>query len=90
MEDLEEQPDDDLIVLSAGVLAGLGLPLVSYWLAAPGQPLGVLVLLGCLLVGMCLMAVPGLRFLGLGFLLGGAGLVVSFMAWLSASGLELS
>jgi hypothetical protein len=63
-DDAEEQPSDDLVILNAGVVAGLGLPLVPYWLAAPGQPLGVLVLLGCLLVGVCLLAVPGLRFWG--------------------------
>ena len=90
-EDVEEEPSDELVVLSAGAVAGFGLPLVSYWLAAPGQPLGVLALFGCLIVGGCLTVLPGLhRWLGMGLLLGGAGLAVAFMAWLSASGLELS
>lgn len=90
-EDVEEQPSDELVVLSVGAATGFALPLVAYWLAAPGQPLGVLALLGCLLVGVCLTVLPGLRrWLGLGLLLGGAGLVIAFMAWLSASGLELS
>lgn len=90
-EDVEEQqPSEGLAELSAGIMAGLGLPLVAYWLAAPGQPLGVLAFVGCLLVGVCLIAVPGMRVLGLGLLLGGAVLVVAFMVWLSASGLELS
>jgi len=90
-EDVEEEPSDELVILSFGAIAGFGIPVVAYWLAAPGQPLGVLALFGCLIVGACLLVLPGLRrWLGLGLLVGGAGLVVAFMVWLSASGLELS
>lgn len=76
--------------LGGGVVAGIGLPLASYWLAGPGQPWGSFVWLGCLIGGACLLAVPGYRMWGWGVLLGAAGLAIAFLIWLSASGLTLS